>query len=294
MFNRGSRLRVLDLSRLAFASFVVFPALIGCTRLGQPLQHVALPPGAPEASAILAGLAANDAAIRNFKAKGSMSLASPDFEGVKTCDDGLVAFRRPADLCVIGKKLVVGVTVFRLTCVGNEFLIEFPATPEEEPYYRVEGEHFASVPFSVSPSDIVREMFLPEEWRDVKQKDFRLVSYEQTRQQAEIEIGPKREPRRRILVTGPPWRVVRSERLDKDGTVVAVTLKENYREIDGVQFPTKIDASFPGEQTRMTIDMRKVWTNTDLDKSLFDVKARARVAGIDLSRGAQAGGEGVS
>jgi len=285
MFSPRSRLcGVFGFPGLAVAALIVFPAFTGCTRLGKPLQRVVLPPGAPEAAAILEDLAANDAAIKNFKAKGSMSLSSPDFAGVKTCDDGLVAFRRPADLCVIGKKLIVGVTVFRLTCVGSEFLIEFPATPEEEPYYRVEGEHFASVPFSVAPSDIVREMFLPEDWQHMKLKDFRLVSYDQARQEAELEIGPKRAPQRRILVKGPPWRVVRSERVDRDGAVLAVTLMDGHRDIDGVQFPAQIDASFPSEQTRMTLDMRKIWTNTGLDNALFDVKARAREAGIDLTR----------
>jgi hypothetical protein len=283
MPKANSRLRAIP---VLLSAIFVCSALMGCTRLGERVQHVPLPPGAPDAAAILAGLAGNDAAITNFKAKGSMSLASPDFAGVKTCDDGLVAFRRPADLCVIGKKLVVGVTVFRVTCIGDEFLIEFPATPEEEPYYRVEGEQFGSVPFSVSPSEIAREMFLPEVWPDVKPKDFRLVAYDQAQQQATVEIGPKRAPRRRIVVTGPPWRVMRSERLDKDGTVLAETVMDDYREIDGVQFPAKVDASFPGEQTRMTIDMRKIWTNTKLDNALFDVKAQAREAGVDLTRAA--------
>ena len=283
MPKANSRLHAIP---VLLSAIFLCSATTGCTRLGERVQHVALPPGAPDAAAILAGLAGNDAAITNFKAKGSMSLASPDFAGVKTCDDGLVAFRRPADLCVIGKKLVVGVTVFRVTCIGDEFLIEFPATPEEEPYYRVEGEQFGSVPFSVSPSEIAREMFLPEVWPDVKPKDFRLVAYDQAQQQATVEIGHKRAPRRRIVVTGPPWRVIRSERLDKDGTVLAETGMDDYREIDGVQFPAKVDASFPGEQTRMTIDMRKIWTNTKLDNTLFDVKARAREAGVDLTHAA--------
>ena len=281
MFEGHSRFHAIPRFIAAISLCVAFA---GCTRLGERVQYAALPPGAPDPASILADLERNDAAIKNFKAKGSMSLASPDFAGVKTCDDGLVAFRRPADLCVIGKKLVVGVTVFRITCVGDESLIEFPATPEEEPYYSIEGEQFGS--FSVSPLDIAREMFLPEAWQDIKPKDFRVTAYDQAQQQATVEIGSRRVPRRRVVVTGPPWRVVRSERLDKDGAVVAVTLMDDYREIDGVQFPAKVDASFPGQQTRMTIDMRKIWTNTKLDDALFNVKARAREAGVDFNRAA--------
>ncbi len=281
MFNDSSRFCAAFISSAAILVSVV---LAGCTRLGARVEYGPLSAAAPAANAILADLAKNDAAIENFKAKGSMSLASPDFAGIKTCDDGLVVFRRPADLCVIGKKLVVGVTVFRITCVKDEFLIEFPATPEEEPYYSVEGEQFGN--FRVAPSDIAREMFLPEDWRNCKQTDFRVVAYDEPSQQATVEIGSKRAPRRRIVVTGPPWRVTKSERLDKDGSAVAVTTMEDYRDIDGVQFPAKVDASFPVEQTRMTMDMRKIWTNTKLDDTLFNVKARATEAGVELKRSA--------
>ena len=281
---------VLVLGRITLCCFAFHVAALlcaaavlgGCARLGERVQVAALPPGAPDAPAILDGLAHNDAAIQNFKAKGSMSLTSPDFAGVKTCDDGLVAFRRPDDLSVIGKKLVVGIAVFRITSVGKESLIEFPATPEEEPYYSNEGEQFGN--FSVSPSDIAREMFLPEDWRKIKPNEFRLTAYDEARQEATIEIGTKRAPRRMIVVTGPPWRVIRSTRLDKDGGVAAITAMEDYREIDGVQFPAKVDATFPGQQTRMTISMRKIWTNTKLEDALFDVKARAREAGVNFNR----------
>ncbi len=255
----------------------------GCARLGERVQQGALPEGAPEIKAILADLAANDAALKNFKAKGAFTLESPDFAAVKKFDDGFIAFRRPADLCVIGRKYL-GMAVFHLTCVGSKFLIEFPATPEEKPYYKLEGEQFKDVPFSVSPSDIAREMFLPESWDELKSKEARLTAYDAAAQTATIEVGPKRSPRRRLVVTGPPWRVVKSERLGDDGATLAVTTKVDYRDVDGIMFPAKVDASFPSEQTRMTLDMRKIWPNTQLDPALFDIKARATEAGVHPER----------
>jgi hypothetical protein len=258
-------------------------ALAACARLGERVERTPLPEGAPAVQQIVDGLAANDASIANFKAKGALRLESPDLAAVETCDDGTIAFRRPADLCVIGRKLVFGVTAFRLTCVGSAFIIEFPAT-KDDPYYSLEGERFAGVPFSVSPSDIAREMFLPESWSELNLKEIRLVAYSSADQTGTIEIGPKRAPRRRIVVTGPPWVVVRSERLDKDGAVLAVTSKTDYREVDGVLFPANVDALFPGEQTRMTLEMRKIWPNTKLNESLFNINARARELGLDMKQ----------
>jgi hypothetical protein len=264
-------------------AFALCLFLAACARLGERLQPGVVPAGAPKVETILADLAANDSAVRNFKATGAFTLRSPDLAAVKTFKEGLIAFRRPADLCVIGRKYL-GAAVFRLTCVGSEFLIEFPAS-HEEPYYRLEGEHFQSVPFSVSPSDIAREMFLPESWSELKPREVTLTGYDTAAQRATLAIGPKRSPRRRIEVLRlSAWVVVRSERLDPDGNVLAIATKDDYHDIESVHFPAYVDAQFPGEETRMTFEMRKVWPNTELDNSLFDIKARAREAGVDLTR----------
>ena len=251
----------------------------GCARLGERVEFVGTMRGAPRPADILAALAANDEAVQSFRAAGSFKLESPEFEAVKVFKDGAIAFRRPADLSVKGRN-ALGMEMFRLTSVGSEFLIDFPAS-RDKPYYRVEGEQFASVPFSVSPSDIAREMFLPENWDELKRREVRLVQYDAQTQTAILEIGPRNAPRRRVTVMGPPWVVIKNERME-DGQVVAVTTKNDYRDDGGIRFPAFIDAWFPVEQTRLTFEMRKISTNVEIDKSLFDIKARARTVGIYL------------
>ncbi len=250
----------------------------GCARQAPRLERSLLPPGTPDVSAILADLAANDQAIKNFRAAGTFTLESPDLKAIKRFKSGTIAFRRPADLYVVGRK--AGLFAFRLTCVGNEFLLEIPG---EDPYYRLEGERFTSVEFSVSPADIAREMFLPESWGQLKSKDVRMTDYDAARQTATLEIGPKHAPTRRVMVEGPPWHVVQSDRLE-NGQVIATTTMKDYRPVDSVLFPAFIDARFPGEETRMTFEFREIRPNTKLDDSLFDVKGRAREAGIDPTR----------
>ena len=253
----------------------------GCANLGQRIERGTSPLGdPPDVETILRDLAANDAAVQNFKATGAFTLESPEFEAVKVFKLGRIFFRRPDELCVEGRKYG-GSTVFRLTCVGSQFLIEFPAS-RDDPYYQLEGEQFDSVPFSVSPSDIAREMFFPEAWADIKPRKVR-VTHQPDDGSVVLEI-PRRSYRRRLVVVGPPWDVVRSERLDKPGRVVAVTSKRDYRIEDGVRFPAYIDVHFPGEQTRMTFTIRRVFVNTELDDADFDIEARAREAGLDPAR----------
>jgi hypothetical protein len=251
----------------------------GCARLGERVEFAGSTRGAPRPAEILAALAANDEAVQSFRAAGSFKLESPEFEAVKVFKDGGIAFRRPADLSVRGRN-ALGMEMFRLTSVGSEFLIDFPAS-HDKPYYRVEGEQFASVPFSVSPSDIAREMFLPENWNELKKREVRLLEYDPQTQTAVLEIGPRNAPRRRVTVMGPPWVVVKNERMEA-GQAVAVTTKNDYRDEAGIRFPAFIDAWFPGEQTRLTFEMRKISINVEIDKPLFDIKARARSVGIYL------------
>ena len=256
----------------------------GCAHFaGKQVQQGALPEGAPEAAAILKDLAANDARVSSFRANGAFTLESPQFqEAKKYFKESSITYRRPADLSVIGKKL--GSTAFRLTCVGEEFLIEFPAT-RDAPYYRLSGEKYRNVPFSVSPSLVAREMMFPEPWADLPLREVRVTAYDAATQKAMLEIGSKRAVRRRVEVKGIPWVIVRDERLNPDGTVIALCTREDYCEVDGALFPKKIDIQFHTEQTRMTFDMRQITVNPKIDDGVFDIKTRAREAGVDLTAG---------
>jgi len=257
----------------------------GCAHLGTRLEKQTLPEGAPEIQTILADLSANDAAINTFRAAGSFWLESPNLSAKKKFETGSIAFRRPSDLAVTGRNQV-GMALFRLTCVGEEFLIEFPAS-KDEPYYQLKGETFASVPFSVSPSDIAKEMFLPESWNTLKLREINITSYDPATQTATFTIGPKRAPRRIVTVQGVPWVVTRDERLNNEGLTIAITVKDKYFTLEGVRFPEFIDAEFPTEQTRLTFDMRNIKLNVPIEDDKFDIKARAREVGINLNNGDQ-------
>lgn len=283
--------------RLALGS-VLIPALAwaltGCQSLGQRAESASLPEGAPSATEILQDLAANDQQIENFRAAGTFILESPDFDAVKKFR-GSIKFRRPADLYVQGNHRLTGVPLFKLICVGEEFLMEFPGSRDQS-FYQVEGEQFDDVPFSVSPSDIAREMFLPEPWGELPRRDARVVAFDPDRNAATLTIGPRATPRRRIEVTRlnperPRWVIVRNERLDEAGRVLAETRLDDYRAIESTMFPAKVTAWFPTEATRMTFTMRNIQINTDLPQKHFDIRARAlelrltkRASGVESRR----------
>jgi len=280
----------MPMKRILFL-FTLVAAAAGCQRLGRELAPAPLPPGAPSLAAILDGLAANDAAIQSFRGPCSVTLESPDLAVKQVLHKSSVYFRRPESLHVVGRKY--GSTVMRLTSVGREFLIEFPS--EKKYYYRLEGERLETVEFSVSPSDIAREMFFPEPWDTLDLERVRLVAYEERDQTARLELleADGKHVRRVVTVQGPPWVIVRSEHVDRRGRTLSVTTLRDYRQFDGVNLPATVEAVFPLEKTSMTLAFRELKPNTDIEDQYFDINARARELGIVLDRTSAAPQQGT-
>jgi hypothetical protein len=242
----------------------------GCAHLGTRIEQQPLPPGAPAINEILADLAANDAAVDRFQATGGFELKTPEIERIYTLQQSSISFRRPSDLYVVGRRY--GHAVLRLRCVGPAFLIELPRSKEY--IYRPEGERFDSVKYPVSPADIAREMFLPEDWAKIHEGRARLTAYDEENQTATLEIfsGPRRRHPERILqVQGKPWVIVESQLLDREGIPLAITRKGDYHERSGIRFPKQVECIFPGENAYMRFEMREFALHRELDDAWFRI-----------------------
>lgn len=237
-----------------------------------------LPDGAPEVSDVLADLVRNDSRIENFRGGGTFVLESPEFDAIKKFR-GSIRFRRPSDLYVQGNHRLTNIPVFKMTCVGPEFLMEFPGSKDQS-FYQLEGEVYDDVPFSVSPSDVAREMFLPESWDKLKRRETRIVAFDSDSGIATLAVGPRSRPRRFLEVErrnpeNPSWVVVRNIRMGDDGHILAETNLTGYSVLESTIFPTEIDAWFPTEATRMQFRMKNIQLNTELPEKYFDIRARA-------------------
>ena len=124
-------------SRRAERRLALSLALCGCAGLGQRVELASLPDGAPTAAEILRDLAENDAPIANFRGAGTFVIESPEFDAVKKFR-GNIKFRRPADLYVQGNHKITNIPLFKLICVGPEFLMEFPGS-QDQSFYQREG-----------------------------------------------------------------------------------------------------------------------------------------------------------
>ena len=163
---------------------------------------------------------------------------------------------------------------------GEDYLVEFPQKPKdsEERYYDpLNGLGQANVPADVSPSDVAREMFLPEDWGSLKRRQRRIVSANPNKETLTITVGPEKAPHRRLVVgrvgeTVGSWAVLRSELLEEGGMPVAIVTREEYHRKEGVLFAEHVRAWFPKQRARLTFDMRNIRMNRDLDEQkLFTI-----------------------
>lgn len=251
--------------------------LSGCAGKGERLSRTDLPADAPPIEAILHDLGSNEAAIESFRAAGSFTVESPKLTATQRFPIGHAKFQRPDRLYVQGQKRL-GPIIFKLLSVGDAYLMEIPAR-QQDSFYQLEGDRYADVPFSVSPADVAREMFLPERWLDLRRGEVRLNGFDEAAQTAMLEVGPADSPRREITVARfgeaePAWVVVRNVRFDDYGNVIARTALSEYREVDGIRFPSRIEADFPTEATRMIFELRNIRPNYEFTDADFDLEAR--------------------
>lgn len=232
-----------------------------------------LPPGTPDARDILHDLAANDARIRTFyEANTVLTLVSSKLKA-KQVVHAEVAFERPDKLYIVGRQRAFRTVAFRLVSVGPEYAVEVPR--DREFFFSREGERIKGVPFAVSPSEIARELFLPEDWERIDAEMARVTAYDPATGQATLLLGPHRRPARRIEVgrpdAGAPWVVFKSERLDARGRVYARSVRTAYGVWDGLWFPRSIVADFPGQQTQVRIEQmdNPRFNSDDVKDSLF-------------------------
>ncbi|MDZ4861750.1 MAG: hypothetical protein SGI88_22475 [Candidatus Hydrogenedentes bacterium] len=250
--------------------------VLGC-QTAEPRQSMSpgVPAGAPNVADIIASLQTNDTALSNFRAAGTLTLESPKLKSIQRFPSGIVAYRRPADLYVVGKN-ALGATLFKLTSRDAEFLIEFPAVSntDDRYYYSFEGEQFADVPFSVLPADVAREMFMPVDWDTVTQDSARLTGYDPQSGEATIEIDLSHGLTRKLTVRGEPWVIVGNVLRNSDGSPLSETRLSDFTENNGVRFPARSEAWFPIERTRLSFDLRNIRINTELDAALFNITWR--------------------
>ena len=236
--------------------------ILGCTHLyRRPVAIPAFREGDVEGA--VQTLAARQISLQNFKARVKFTLESPDLEKRQKFR-GNLAVEMPDQLRLVSSG-AFGRKLFDLVSVGKSFLLYFPS--EQKVFFEKEGVEVESLPFSVSPSDIARELFLPEDWDRINMDDVRLISPGGKRMAIAIYSGGRLK--RKLWIERPQWLLVRDELYAEDGTLRAVTVLGRYRQVQEMWVPTYLEAHYPLHDTRMVMNLGKIKVNSHLNPRLF-------------------------
>lgn len=256
------------------AAYVLSLSLLsGCVTKGTPVERGLMAEGAPSPALIIADFARNDGAINTFEVTGvQFILESPRITEQILRGRSLVAFERPDKLYISAREPRTGTQVIRLAVKGDTAYLQLRTRDEYRRELWEEGEMVDDLAIPVSPREIVREAFLPEDWGGLSRSEYRLVAFDQDAQLATIDIGDKDEPRRRIVAArmgDGTWTLARALYY-RDGVVAAESEMSAYRDYDGIRFPTSVKLAFIEEATELTLELTKAPVfNEQLDPEWF-------------------------
>lgn len=250
-----------------FLAGVLTVLACGCATFSRPRRIPEVtPPDADDAliEEILRTFAERDAALHNFKTKVRFKLESPDLEKAESLP-GSMAFERPDKLRLQAHRTILGIDAFDLISRGKEFYLSVPR--EKKVFYEKEGVAVEGMPFSVSPVDIVRELFVPEEWASVPAARVRILS--RSADETTMGVYYNFRLKRKMVVTLDRYSIVRSERYGDDGSLLAVSELDRYEERDGQWLPMRLSISYPRDATSLTLTLDNLAANRDLNPQMF-------------------------
>jgi hypothetical protein len=238
----------------------------GCTRFRPPAPGRF--PGSDRAliRGFIKHVVDRESSVHNMRARTKFTIDSPDLDRSVTLR-GFVAFAAPDKLRVQGHA-VFGIDACDLISVGPTFYLHIPS--QDKVFYEQNGVAVDGMPFSVSPSDIVQEMFGPFSANKVRAKHVRVLDRGDDESVFECTVGSTRH----VAVVDNLWRVLRRVRYDNDKLTSSATMTD-YEETDGILFPHNIELIYPARNTSLTMELSGIQINGDLNPELFRLPAVA-------------------
>lgn len=220
---------------------------------------------------------------------------------------GYVLARRPASLHMVGLLPIVRTTAFDMVSDGNQFKLWIPSKNRFVLGFNQMPTPNTDQPLeNIRPQNIYDALLIPaidtlavmersyETLHDAKGHPILQEDYEL------LVIGKNSDKgaflARRIVFSRTDLKPHRQFIYDEDGKVVTDARYAEYKEYDGVSFPSRIEIVRPQEEYDITLNMLKVEINKPLtdDQFVLEQPAGAEVVHLDRPQSSQAGPQGPS
>jgi outer membrane lipoprotein-sorting protein len=265
--------RLLILKKTVLLVALLSVTVSGCVGLGERVAREGIPTDADASvTEILNAISANQQ-FQTFRATGTFILRTRQWEAVQKLPLSSIAFRRPGDFYITGRKHAA--EIVRLGGTQKALLMELPRRKE---FFFLDTVETTS---ELNYLTLARDLFffgLPE---NITRRNVKRVSERVTEEGLQVVLETKKNViskklRWRIEITGLPWVITKRELLDSEGSVIATTTFEDYRVQNGVFFPKKMTATLPAQNASMRFDMKKIQLSPKFDEERIALTNRIR------------------
>ncbi len=265
----------------------------GCLVRKETRVHPAqLPPPAREATLaeLLAKTNTESEAIHTLTATVDLEpTAGSVYSGIiKEYHDvkGFILAERPSLIHILGQAPVVRTTIFDMVSNGQEFRLFIPPKqkfivgrtsvqhPAKNALENLRPQHILQALF-VSPIDSSREKCFIEQAED-NQRRYYVVTV------TDFQAGGELALLRKVWFDRADLQVARVQFYGREGAYTEDVHYAEYKDFQGIQYPTRIDVTRPAEDYRLTLTIEKATFNQPIPAQKFELKKPEGVQLVDL------------
>lgn len=209
--------------------------------------------------------------VQNLKASVYIDFKRTDSEKSQSIQNKL-ALERPDKVLLVSFKELLP-TLFTMVSNGTQFWLHVPS--KKEVFVGKSHPHLSSSNpenpvYSLRPYHLVDALLL-EEIDSSKASQF--VYMEVLPDTYILDIGNREEtkyyPERRIFIERENLKLTRYQYFSEKGLLVSDVRYSNYKSVEGVDFPHRVDIQRPWEGVKMVLTFSEIQINTNLNPRTF-------------------------
>ncbi len=259
-----------------------------------------MPPPAQEATVaeLVRRVNSRSEAIRTLKAKVDLEpTAGSVYSGViKEYHDvkGFILLERPSMIRMIGQAPVVRTNIFDMVSDGEEFRLYIPPKQKfivGKTTFRRPSKNALE---NLRPQHILEALLVPS-IDPASEKYFREEAEEGGRRYYVLSIiepggGQELSLKRKVWFDRSDLEIARLQFYGPEGAYVEDVRYADFREFQGVRYPTRIQVSRPIEDYRLSITILEATFNQPIEPEKFELKKPESAQLVDLTAAARVEG----
>lgn len=203
---------------------------------------------------------------------------------------GFILLQRPSTMRLLGQAPVVRTNIFDMVSNGEEFRLSIPSKHKfiiGKTTFRRPAKNALE---NLRPQHIAQALIVPPIDGEHEVASFRLEHESRTQRRrfyvvyiVDSTAGSHSAPRRTVWFDRADLELARMQFYEPDGTYTEDVRYSDYKDFQGVHYPSHIEISRPAEDYEVTITVESATFNEPIPPEKFDLQKPEGAELVDLS-----------